>query len=90
MRTRLMLIMVLALMVALPGTLLAQESNPEALVRSVFEALNAGDVEAALALAVSRWQELQVPDVRPVDEAAVPVIACGHRRTPNDLAPRAA
>ncbi len=50
MRTRLMLIMVLALLVALPGTLLAQESNPEALARSVFEALNAGDVEAALAL----------------------------------------
>jgi ketosteroid isomerase-like protein len=45
-----MVIMVLGLMLALPGTLLAQESDPEALARSVFEALNAGDVESALAL----------------------------------------
>jgi ketosteroid isomerase-like protein len=50
MRIRLMAIMVLVLMLALPGTLLAQQSDPEALARSVFEALNAGDVEAALAL----------------------------------------
>lgn len=50
MRTRLMSILVLALLLALPGTLLAQESSPEALARSVFEALNAGDVESALAL----------------------------------------
>jgi ketosteroid isomerase-like protein len=45
-----MLIMVLALILTLPGMLLAQESDPETLARSVFEALNAGDVEAALAL----------------------------------------
>ena len=50
MRTRLMAIMVLALMLALPGTLLAQASDPEAVARSAYEALNAGDVEAALAL----------------------------------------
>jgi ketosteroid isomerase-like protein len=50
MRIRLMAIMVLVLMLALPGTLLAQESGAEALARSVFEALDAGDVEAALAL----------------------------------------
>ena len=50
MRTRLMAIMVLALMLALPGMLLAQESDPEAVARSAYEALNAGHVEAALAL----------------------------------------
>ncbi len=50
MRARLMVIMVLALMLALPGTLLAQESDPAAVARSAYEALNAGDVEAALAL----------------------------------------
>jgi ketosteroid isomerase-like protein len=50
MKTRLTVFIVLALMLALPGTLFAQESDPEALARSVFEALNAGDVEAALAL----------------------------------------
>jgi ketosteroid isomerase-like protein len=48
-RTRLMAITVLALMLALPGTLLAQESDPEALVRSLYEALNTGDIDAALA-----------------------------------------
>jgi ketosteroid isomerase-like protein len=50
MRTRLVATMVLVLMLALPGTLLAQESDPEALARSAYEALNAGDVESALAL----------------------------------------
>lgn len=50
MRTRLMAITVLALILALPGALLAQESDPEAVIRSVYEALNAGDVEAALAI----------------------------------------
>lgn len=50
MRTRLMAIVVLVLMLALPGTLLAQEPDPEALARSAYEALNAGDVESALAL----------------------------------------
>jgi len=49
MKTRLMVITVVVLMLALPGTLLAQESDPEAVVRSSFEALNAGDVEAAVA-----------------------------------------
>ena len=49
MRTRLMAIMVLASMLALPGTLLAQESDLEALVRASFEALNTGDAEAAVA-----------------------------------------
>ncbi|MGD8465052.1 MAG: nuclear transport factor 2 family protein [Anaerolineae bacterium] len=48
MKTRLMVITVVALMLALPGTLLAQESDAEAVVRSSFEALNAGDVEAAV------------------------------------------
>jgi ketosteroid isomerase-like protein len=43
-------ITLLALILAVPGTLLAQESDPEALARAVFEALNAGDVETALAL----------------------------------------
>ncbi len=50
MRTRLLVIVVLALMLALPGTLLAQAADPEAVARSAYEALNAGDVEAALAL----------------------------------------
>ena len=49
MRTRLMAITLLALMLAFPGTLLAQESDPEALVRSLYEALNTGDIDAALA-----------------------------------------
>jgi ketosteroid isomerase-like protein len=48
MRTRLMAIIVLALTLALPGTLLAQETNPEAVARSVYEAMNAGDVDTAL------------------------------------------
>lgn len=48
MRTRLMAITVLVLVLALPGTLLAQESDPEAVARSAYEALNAGDVETAL------------------------------------------
>jgi hypothetical protein len=44
-----MAITVVVLMLALPGTLLAQQSDPEAVVRSSFEALNTGDVEAAVA-----------------------------------------
>jgi hypothetical protein len=48
MKTRLIVVTLVALVLALPGSLLAQESNPEALARSVYEALNAGDVEAAL------------------------------------------
>jgi hypothetical protein len=43
-----MAITVVALMLALPGTLLAQESDPEAVARAVYEAMNAGDVETAL------------------------------------------
>jgi ketosteroid isomerase-like protein len=49
MKTRLMVIIAVVLMFALPGTVLAQESDPEAVVRSSFDALNAGDVEAAVA-----------------------------------------
>jgi ketosteroid isomerase-like protein len=48
MKTRLMAVTVLVLMLALPGTLLAQESDPEAVARAVYEAMNAGDVETAL------------------------------------------
>ena len=50
MKTRLMLLLLVALVIALPGTLYAQESDPEALIKAVFEAMNAGDVEAALTL----------------------------------------
>jgi ketosteroid isomerase-like protein len=45
-----MAITALVLILALPGTLFAQDSGPETLVRSVYEALNAGDVDTALAL----------------------------------------
>jgi hypothetical protein len=45
-----MVLTVLVLLLALPGALLAQESDPEALARAVYEAMNAGDVEVALAL----------------------------------------
>ncbi|NIN64529.1 MAG: DUF4440 domain-containing protein [Anaerolineae bacterium] len=41
---------VIVVMLVLPGALSAQESDPVAVVTALYEAVNAGDVEAALAL----------------------------------------
>jgi uncharacterized protein (TIGR02246 family) len=48
MKTRMILLVVLVLLLALPVALHAQETDPEAVVTAVFEAMNAGDVETAL------------------------------------------
>jgi ketosteroid isomerase-like protein len=43
-----MTITVLALLLALPGMVLAQETDPESVVTAFFEAFNAGDIEGAV------------------------------------------
>jgi len=49
MKTRMILLMVLVVLLALPMALYAQETDPEAVLTAVYEAMNAGDVEGALA-----------------------------------------
>ncbi len=50
MKTRIMAITALVVMLALPGALYAQETDPAAVVSALAEAVNAGDVDAAMAL----------------------------------------
>jgi hypothetical protein len=50
MKSRQLVAILFVLLLALPGTLAAQEPDLESLARSVPEALNAGDIEAALAV----------------------------------------
>jgi ketosteroid isomerase-like protein len=49
MKKRLISLAVLVVLLVLPTALYAQETEPEAVVTAVFEAINAGDIEAALA-----------------------------------------
>lgn len=49
MRTRMTLLVALVVLLALPMALYAQETDPEAVVTAAYEAINAGDVEGALA-----------------------------------------
>ena len=50
MKTRIIAMMTLVLMLVLPAALYAQETDPVAVVTALYEAVNAGDVEAAVAL----------------------------------------
>ena len=50
MKTRIIAMMTLVLMLVLPAALYAQETDPVAVVTALYEAINAGDVEAAVAL----------------------------------------
>jgi ketosteroid isomerase-like protein len=50
MRRLVIAVTVIVVMLVLPGALSAQESDPVAVVTALYEAVNAGDVEAALAL----------------------------------------
>ncbi|MBL7183251.1 MAG: nuclear transport factor 2 family protein [Anaerolineae bacterium] len=50
MKTRLITIATLVLVLALPVALYAQETDPASVVTALYEACNAGDVDAALAL----------------------------------------
>jgi hypothetical protein len=49
MRTRLIALMAVALMLAFPGGVCAQETDPVAMIMAWLDAQNAGDVDAALA-----------------------------------------
>ena len=49
MKTRMLFLMVLAVMLILPAAIYAQETNPEAVVAAFFEAFNASDVESSVA-----------------------------------------
>jgi limonene-1,2-epoxide hydrolase len=50
MKTRLIAIATLVVVLALPGALYAQEADPVAVVNAMYEALNAGDIDAFVAL----------------------------------------
>ena len=50
MKTRIIAMMTLVLMLVLPAALYAQETDPVAVVTALYEAINAGGVEAAVAL----------------------------------------
>ena len=50
MKTRLIAVATLIVVLALPGALYAQETDPVAVVNAMYEAFNAGDIDAFLAL----------------------------------------
>ena len=50
MKTRMILIMALVIALSLPAALQAQETDPAAVVATLYEAFNAGDVDAIAAL----------------------------------------
>ena len=50
MKTRIMAMTVLVVMLALPGALYAQETDPESVIRAIIEAINDKNVDDALAL----------------------------------------
>lgn len=62
MKTRLITMMALIIMLALPVSLYAQQTDPAAVFTTLADALNAGDVDAALAL-VADDAVLTFPDM---------------------------
>jgi hypothetical protein len=61
MKTRLIAVATLILVLAVPGALYAQETDPVAVVNAMYEALNAGDIDAFLA----QYAEDAVIDIVP-------------------------
>jgi hypothetical protein len=64
MKTRMILVVVLVVLFALPMALYAQETDPETVVMAAHDAMNAGDVEAAL----SYYAEDAVLDIVPFNK----------------------
>jgi hypothetical protein len=65
MKTRLIAITTLVVMLALPVALYAQETDPAAVVMAEMEAVNAGDIDAALAFYADDLVVKLVPPIPP-------------------------
>ena len=65
MKTRILVLTVLVLTLALPGALRAQDTNPQSIVNAWLDALNAGDANTALSYLADDAVVTMVPPATP-------------------------